>query len=114
MTPRTEADGVWVRAAGLSDLRPGRPVKVQRGDVHVALFKIEGGDGGLYAVEDVCTHDDGPLAEGVVEGREIRCPRHGARFDLRSGDALSMPAVTPIRTFPVKTEGEDVLIRFPE
>lgn len=58
-------------------------------------------EGTLYAFEDRCTHDDGPLGEGTLEGCEVECPRHGARFDVRTGAALCMPAVTPVETFPV-------------
>ncbi len=67
-------------------------------------------EGAFYAVEDRCTHDDGPLGEGALEGGRLRCPRHGALFDVRSGAALRMPAVTPVRTFPVRVEGESVFV----
>lgn len=59
-------------------------------------------DGEFFAVGDVCTHDDGPLGEGDVEGCQIVCPRHGARFDLRTGKVLSMPAVVDIPAYPVR------------
>ena len=64
----------------------------------------------VYAVEDRCSHDDGPLSDGSVEGRDIICPRHGARFDLGSGVAVRMPASAPVRVFPVKIEDGDVLV----
>jgi 3-phenylpropionate/trans-cinnamate dioxygenase ferredoxin subunit len=56
----------------------------------------------LYAIDDVCTHDDGPVGEGEVDGFTITCPRHGARFDIRSGKALSLPAVVDVNTYPVR------------
>ena len=65
-------------------------------------------DGGVVAFEDVCTHDDGPLAGGALNGEVITCPRHGAQFNLRSGEALKMPATESIETFPVRVNGEDV------
>ncbi|MDQ2663682.1 MAG: non-heme iron oxygenase ferredoxin subunit [Candidatus Eremiobacteraeota bacterium] len=66
--------------------------------------------GQFYAIEDVCTHDGGELDQGVLDGCEIECPRHGARFDVRTGAALTLPAVLPVRTYPVRVEGEDIFI----
>jgi 3-phenylpropionate/trans-cinnamate dioxygenase ferredoxin component len=68
----------------------------------------------LYAVEDRCTHDGEPLDGGEIESCEIICPRHGARFDLRSGEALTPPAYEPLRTFPVRIEAGRVLVEPPE
>src|SRR3990170_6805794 len=63
---------------------------VEIDNVRIALFNL---NGEFYAIEDVCTHDGGPLVEGeIVNGHEVACPRHGARFDIRTGAALSMPA----------------------
>lgn len=67
----------------------------------VVIFNV---DGKFYAIADVCTHDDGPLADGDLTGFKIECPRHGACFDIRNGLALSLPAVTPIPTYPIKLE----------
>jgi 3-phenylpropionate/trans-cinnamate dioxygenase ferredoxin subunit len=78
------------------------------GDGEVKTFTIEGhrvavarANEQLYAVQDLCTHDDGPLGEGELEGFSIVCPRHGAKFDVRTGAVVLMPAVAPIETFPV-------------
>jgi 3-phenylpropionate/trans-cinnamate dioxygenase ferredoxin subunit len=68
------------------------------GGIEVAVFFCQSE---YRAIEDVCTHDDGPLAEGEVEGCTVICPRHGARFDLRTGAALSLPAYRPVETYPV-------------
>jgi 3-phenylpropionate/trans-cinnamate dioxygenase ferredoxin subunit len=73
----------------------------------VALCNV---DGQIYAVANVCTHDDGPLGEGYLLGDEIECPRHGARFNVRSGTVRGLPAIIPIPTFEVKIEGDDVLV----
>jgi 3-phenylpropionate/trans-cinnamate dioxygenase ferredoxin subunit len=78
------------------------------GGLFVAVFNV---DGRFYAIEDVCTHDDGPLADGELDGYEIECPRHGARFDLRDGRVLSMPAITPVPYYEVRVEGDDILVR---
>lgn len=93
------------KAADLSD--PGKMV-VEVDDQLVALFHVEGK---FYALDDVCTHDGGPLAEGELEGCEIICPRHGARFDIRDGRALTMPATSATASHEVKVEGGEVFIR---
>ncbi|MGD9934119.1 MAG: non-heme iron oxygenase ferredoxin subunit [Dehalococcoidia bacterium] len=81
-------------------------------------FQPEGGRGVLvvncegryYAIEDRCSHDDGPLADGeVVNGCQVECPRHGARFDAESGRALTLPAFRPVISFPVRLTGDGLL-----
>ncbi len=89
----------WVRVAALGDLLPGEFKVVWDGDTPIAVYNI---DGDLYAIEDRCTHDDGELAGGERHGYELECARHGARFDLRTGAALSAPAYVPTATFPVR------------
>ncbi len=97
----------FVRAAKKDELAPGERKIVEVDGLFIAIFNV---DGQVYAIEDVCTHDDGPLAEGDLDGYEIECPRHGARFDLRDGRVLRLPAVAPVRAFPVKVEGDDILV----
>lgn len=65
----------------------------------------------FFAVEDVCSHDGQPLTDGPLHGKSIECPRHGARFDLRTGRPLCMPAVEPISVYEVLIQGDDVLLR---
>ena len=65
---------------------------------------------GFYAVDDTCTHDDGPLADGWLDGNAIECPRHGARFDVTTGKVLCLPAAVPIRSYPVRVEGANVQV----
>ena len=76
----------------------------------IALFMIADE---IFAIADICSHDDGPLAEGDVEDHDVVCPRHGAHFDLRSGKALSLPAVVDIPAYPVKIDGEEILVGVP-
>jgi 3-phenylpropionate/trans-cinnamate dioxygenase ferredoxin subunit len=91
----------WLRVCAQSELLPGERRIVFDRDVAIAVFNI---DGDLYAFEDVCTHDGGELASGELHGYEIECPRHGARFDIATGEALCPPAYEPTATFPVKVE----------
>ena len=65
---------------------------------------------GFYAVDDTCTHDDGPLVHGWLDGHAIECPRHGARFDVRTGKVLCLPAAVDIRSYPVTVDGDDVKV----
>lgn len=69
---------------------------------------------GFYAVDDTCTHDDGPLADGWLDGNAIECPRHGARFDVTTGKVVCLPAAVPIRAYPVRVEGDRVIIEVTE
>ena len=83
-------------------------VKVVRvGDAPIGLTKI---DGEFFAFADVCTHDDGPVAEGELDDYIIECPRHGAKFDIRTGKVRQLPAVTPIPVYDVKVDGDTVLV----
>ena len=97
----------FVKAANVRDVPPGRAKIVEIGDEDVALCNV---DGKIYAIANVCTHDGGPLGEGYLLGEEIECPRHGARFNVRSGEVKVLPAIMPIPTFEVKIEGDDILV----
>jgi 3-phenylpropionate/trans-cinnamate dioxygenase ferredoxin subunit len=99
----------WIKVGEVGDWAPPPgQVKVimPRGD-RIALCNV---DGELYAIDDVCTHDGGPLDQGELLGDQIECPRHGAMFDVRTGKALTLPAIFPIKTYPVKVEGNDILV----
>jgi len=76
----------------------------------IAVFNIAGA---YYAIADVCSHDDGPVAEGDLNDYEIECPRHGAHFDVRTGKVLSFPAIVDIPAYPVKVENDDILVGLP-
>ena len=92
-----------VEVCPLEELPPGSMKIVPAGQISIGVYNV-GGE--LYAVEDRCSHDDGPLVEGDWEPEEavVICPRHGARFDLRSGRAVTLPAYLPVETFPVRVE----------
>jgi len=97
-----------IRVAPLVDFPPGSVKIVEVGFVSVGVYNC-GGD--LLAIEDRCSHDDGPLCEGDWEPDECKviCPRHGSAFDLRSGRPLSLPAFQPVPTFPVRVDDDGVV-----
>ena len=95
------------RVAKVSEIGPGTTKRVVVAGSELLLCNV---DGKLYAIEDVCTHDGGPLDQGQLEGETVVCPRHGATFDVRTGDALTLPAVVPLMTYPVSIEGDDVFV----
>ncbi|MBM4458437.1 MAG: non-heme iron oxygenase ferredoxin subunit [Chloroflexi bacterium] len=97
----------YVRVACVDDIPPGTKKIVEVEGVEVVVVNL---DGRFYAIEDVCTHDGAPLGEGQLDNHALICPRHGARFDVRTGAALRMPAVDPAPTFEVKIAGEDILV----
>lgn len=77
----------------------GERLFITFGDYPIVIFNIAGD---YYAIADICTHDDGPLGEGDIEGHEIICPRHGARFDIRTGEVLALPAIKEVPSFPMR------------
>jgi 3-phenylpropionate/trans-cinnamate dioxygenase ferredoxin subunit len=101
----------FVTVAKTSEIPPGSREVLDVEGYYIAVFNV---DGTFYAIEDVCTHDDGPVAEGDLRGFEIECPRHGARFDIRTGAVLAMPAVVPVKVFPVRIAGDEVQLGFEE
>jgi len=101
----------FVKVGRAGEIRDGRPEVFEVEDRHIAVYRLEGA---YYAIEDICTHDGGPLAEGEVEGYDVICPRHGARFDIRTGAVRCMPAITPVESYPVRVEGDDLLIGLPD
>ena len=96
---------VTVTVANVNEIPVGqfKPVQVQGKNLLVCHTET-----GFYVIDDTCTHDDGPLADGWLEGNQIECPRHGARFDVTTGRVLCLPAAIPIRSYPVKVEGNEI------
>ena len=97
----------WIDVAPLSELQAGGRKVVHSEIGPIAVFNLAGE---LFAIEDVCTHDGGELASGVCEGDQIICPRHGARFNIRTGKVLSPPAFEDIETFPTRIENNIVQV----
>jgi 3-phenylpropionate/trans-cinnamate dioxygenase ferredoxin subunit len=99
---------MWIDAASTSSLADGQSISVPIGRRMVALARA-GNE--YFAVEDICTHDGAELTGGAIEGSEIICPRHGARFCLRTGQALTPPAYEPVRVFETRVEGGRLWVR---
>jgi 3-phenylpropionate/trans-cinnamate dioxygenase ferredoxin subunit len=97
----------FVSIAKASEIPDGRINVYEVNGVRVALCNV---GGTFYAIDDVCTHDGGPLDQGMLEGNLVECPRHGARFDVTNGRAVVLPAVRPVKTYPVEVEGDDVKV----
>jgi 3-phenylpropionate/trans-cinnamate dioxygenase ferredoxin subunit len=97
----------WERVASIQDVPEGEVRVVTCGDRELALSNV---DGTLYAIDNICTHDGGPLGEGRLRGNRVICPRHGAAFDARTGRVLTLPAVRSVRSYPVDVDGEDVSV----
>lgn len=97
-----------VKIAETTELAPGDRKVVEVDGRDVALFRI--GDE-YYAIDDVCTHDDGPLADGELDGTCIECPRHGAKFDVRTGAVVCLPAIEPVPAHPVEVRDDGVYVR---
>jgi len=103
----------FVRVAKVTDLPDPGKMLVEAGERLIVLFRV---GGKFYAIDDVCTHDGGPLSEGNLDAKActIACPRHGAKFDIRSGAALTMPATQATEAFEVKVDGDDVFVKLSE
>ena len=97
----------FVTVARLEDIPSGTIKTFYVGEQHLAVANV---DGHIYAIEDVCTHDGGPLGDGEVEDCEVECPRHGARFDLRTGAVKSFPAVVGVKTYEIRVEGSEIKV----
>jgi 3-phenylpropionate/trans-cinnamate dioxygenase ferredoxin component len=89
----------WVDIGSLADLESTSRLEAEVDGYRVRVARV---NGTLYAFEDRCTHDDSPFEDGPIEDCEIICPRHGARFSLRTGEALSPPAYEPLRIFAIR------------
>jgi 3-phenylpropionate/trans-cinnamate dioxygenase ferredoxin component len=102
-------DGTWVRVAALSRCAAEGCVHAASAQgLEVVLVRSEGE---IFALEDNCSHQDFPLSDGSVESGQIECVFHGAKFDVRTGKATQLPAIRPVRTYPVRIEGDEIFIQ---
>ncbi len=95
----------WQPVAKTADIPPERVVVFQVGDHEVAVCNV---NGHFYAIDDLCTHDGGSLDQGQLEDDEIECPRHGARFNVTTGEATQLPAFEPVETHEVRIDGDTI------
>jgi len=102
-----KAAAKFVTVATTDEIQPGERLIVEIGRRWIAIFNL---DGTYYAIEDRCTHDDGPLAEGELRGCVIECPRHGATFDITNGKVLTAPALVDVPTFAVRVQGKEIQV----
>ena len=102
----------WIDVCPVDELPPGTMKLVEVGREAAGVYNC---DGDLCAIEDRCSHDDGPLCEGDWEPDEciVVCPRHGSRFDIRSGRPLTLPAYVPVSVYPVRVEDGVVQVELP-
>lgn len=100
----------FISVAKVDELSNGQRLFIEIDDRPIVIFNIAGS---YFAIGDVCSHDDGPLGEGEVEDTVVTCPRHGARFDIRTGKALSLPAVIDIPAYPIRIENDEILVGIP-
>ena len=89
----------FLEIAPATELPDGERLFVEIGGKPIVIFKIAGQ---FFSIADVCSHDDGPVGEGLLDGYNITCPRHGAQFDVRNGKVVQMPAVVDIPAYPVR------------
>jgi 3-phenylpropionate/trans-cinnamate dioxygenase ferredoxin subunit len=98
----------YVTIARVCDIPKGTVRVVYYEERRYAVCNV---DGVFHVIDDTCTHDDGPLGEGDLDGCAVVCPRHGARFDVRTGEVLSMPAAYPVRAYSTRVENDQVQFR---
>jgi naphthalene 1,2-dioxygenase system ferredoxin subunit len=97
----------WTEVAALADLFDGAGIAVTPAGHDIALYSV---DGAVYATDNLCTHGNARLCDGFIEGLEIECPFHQGRFDLRTGQPTCAPATEPLKTWPVKIDGDRVYL----
>lgn len=100
----------FVTVARTDEIGSGERLLLDIGELSLVVFQVAGK---YFAIADICSHDDGPLGEGELVDGTIECPRHGARFDLQSGKALSLPAVVDIPAYPVRVQGGEIQVGLP-
>ena len=101
----------FVKVAPVADIPSGSRFWMEFEEETLVIFNV---NDHYYAIADLCTHDDGPLEDGELQEYEVECPRHGARFDIRSGAALCLPATSPVPTYEVKVEGDIIYVESPD
>lgn len=99
--------GEWIWVANAEAIGPGEALRVELDGDAIAIWNIEGE---FYATSDTCTHEEASLTDGDLWGEVVECPLHGAQFDVRTGEVLSLPAMYPLPTYPVKVEDDGLYL----
>ena len=97
----------YKRVGSVNDLNNGEAKKIEIDDKKIALFRI---DGDYFATDDTCTHEKASLSEGEIDNETVTCPHHGARFNIKTGQAMSLPAMFPVKTYQIKIDGDNIMI----
>ncbi len=100
----------YIPVGSVDELPDGERLFIEIDQQPIVILNV---DGEYYAIADVCSHDDGPVGEGTLEGYEIICPRHGAHFDIRTGKVLALPAFVDIPAYPVRVVDGQIEIGLP-
>ena len=98
----------WVKVAGFDQCLPGNILQVEAGEFKIVLANVAGE---IYALEDRCSHKDYPLSEGDLEGSQLECVYHGAKFDVCTGRATQLPAIKPVRSFAVDVRELNIFVQ---
>ncbi|MDX1928768.1 MAG: non-heme iron oxygenase ferredoxin subunit [Pirellulaceae bacterium] len=98
----------FIPACKTTDVPPGGKLSLEVADRFIVIVHL---DGAYFCIDDVCTHDGGTLGDGEIDGHCLVCPRHGAKFDVRNGDAITMPATEATASHEVRIEGDQIFVR---
>lgn len=96
------------RLAGVEDVKPGSIKRIEIDGVPLCVARLDTGE--LYAISDICSHEEIELSDGDLQGYEVECPAHGSRFDVRTGDVNGLPAEEPVKAYPVSVDGENAYV----
>ena len=97
----------YLRVARTADLAPGSMTRVMVAGHPVVLVNL---DGEVFAIDDTCSHEEASLSQGTLSGEVVVCPKHGARFNVKTGRVLALPAVRSVAVYPVRVEGGEILV----
>jgi nitrite reductase/ring-hydroxylating ferredoxin subunit len=108
MSEELDEDTDWVKVADLNDCQPGSLLAIEVKEESIVLANV---DGDLYALQNRCSHQDFPLSDGELEGDQVECMYHGAKFDVCTGRATALPAIKPVETYAVEVRGKEIYIQ---
>ncbi len=108
MADEGEGAGDWVKVADLGECPPGSLLDLEAGEERIVLVNV---DGDFYALQNRCSHQDLPLSDGELDGDQLECLYHGARFDVCTGKAMALPAIRPVATCTVELRGREIYVQ---